>query len=213
MTSWWKCSATILRAESSTEPPGTWWIRPAWWTRSCNFTRRTPFRFQVQMKRTIILLWEFWKDKSVSQTAWRPATTINQYYCLFIRLDHYLKITSDKEDLESRGYISGRVDTQGKLGFLYGEFEWKAKIPAGKDYEYALSKTQMACYQISSIHMNTILTKKSAPLNRKRGLVRHLVGSSQMRRRCRMSRALAPSGQYTVCLHYFLLEIFQILYI
>ena len=31
-------------------------------------------------------------------------------------------------------YTSGRVDSQHKYDFQYGEIEWRARIPAGKNY-------------------------------------------------------------------------------
>ncbi|WP_143307081.1 glycoside hydrolase family 16 protein [Chitinophaga vietnamensis] len=43
-----------------------------------------------------------------------------------------LTITAKKEDRENRHYTSARMVTKGKGDFLYGRFEIKAKLPAGK---------------------------------------------------------------------------------
>ncbi len=46
--------------------------------------------------------------------------------------DGKLIIVAHKEDYEGASYTSGRVHTDGKGDFLYGRFEVRAKLPAGK---------------------------------------------------------------------------------
>ena len=46
--------------------------------------------------------------------------------------DGKLTITVRKEDMEGRNYTSARLISKGKGDFLYGRFEIKAKLPAGK---------------------------------------------------------------------------------
>jgi hypothetical protein len=49
-------------------------------------------------------------------------------FCCFI-LYFY---SSQRRNFGDRLYTSGRVDTRGKFDFLYGEVEWRAKLPKGK---------------------------------------------------------------------------------
>ena len=44
----------------------------------------------------------------------------------------FLFLRSQKRNYGGRAYTSGRVDTQNKFKFKYGEVEWKARLPKGK---------------------------------------------------------------------------------
>ena len=46
--------------------------------------------------------------------------------------DGFLTITAHKEDYDDAKYTSGRIHSDGKGDFLYGRFEVRAKLPAGK---------------------------------------------------------------------------------
>ena len=46
--------------------------------------------------------------------------------------DGHLVIDAFKEDFNNAAYTSGRVHSSGKADFLYGRFEVRAKLPAGK---------------------------------------------------------------------------------
>lgn len=46
--------------------------------------------------------------------------------------DGKLKITARKENKEGRDYTSARIVTKGKGDFLYGRFEIRARLPAGR---------------------------------------------------------------------------------
>ncbi|XP_055354012.1 fibroblast growth factor receptor 4-like [Paramacrobiotus metropolitanus] len=56
-----------------------------------------------------------------------------------------LRLISRMEEFGGCQYTSGRVDTAGKYSFLYGEIEWRARIPAGKGIWPALWMEHPLC--------------------------------------------------------------------
>lgn len=89
----------------------------------------------------------------IDQSKWNIITTpstVNdelQYY-LFddVWQEHgYLFLRSQRRQFNGRQYTSGRVDTKSKFEFLYGEVEWRVKLPKGKGIWPALWLLQFQC--------------------------------------------------------------------
>ena len=70
-----------------------------------------------------------------------------QYYRpenVFI-IDGVLHLQAKKETFGGRNFTSGRVDTFEKFDFLYGEIEWRARVPKGKGLWSALRLLEARC--------------------------------------------------------------------
>jgi beta-glucanase (GH16 family) len=57
----------------------------------------------------------------------------------------FLFLRSQRRQYADRNFTSGRVDTQNKFKFLYGEVEWRAKLPAGQGIWPALWLLHWQC--------------------------------------------------------------------
>ncbi len=92
--------------------------------------------------------WELvWSDEfsegSLDADKWSieewPARKVNDEDQMYthrsknIRVENgHLTIEAHKEELNNASYTSGRIHSSGKADFLYGRFEVRAKLPAGK---------------------------------------------------------------------------------
>ena len=90
-------------------------------------------------------------DHQVDSSKWNVITApshVNQ------ELQHYawddvweehghLFLRSQRRPYGDRQYTSGRVDTQYKFQFLYGEVEWRAQLPKGEESWKASWLTQL----------------------------------------------------------------------
>ena len=79
-------------------------------------------------------------DNTIDSSKWNK---INAPSRVNAELQHYVEddtweekgflfLRSQKRNYGDRSYTSGRVDTQNKFKFQYGEVEWKAKLPKGQ---------------------------------------------------------------------------------
>ncbi|GAV02186.1 hypothetical protein RvY_12782 [Ramazzottius varieornatus] len=93
------------------------------------------------------------RGNTINEAKWNRITTpsnVNQELQHYVWDDtwqehDFLFLRSQKRNYGGRSYTSGRVDTQNKFNFLYGEVEWKAKLPRGTGIWPALWLLQWQC--------------------------------------------------------------------
>ena len=105
--------------------------------------------------------------------------------------DGVLDIEASKRKIGSRDYISGRVDTKGKADFLFGNFEFKAKIPAGKTTHLISESTEKSDRNVHVYKVNYFV------LDCRSGYLVHFgADTSAMRSGGALPRSHCASGLY-----------------
>jgi len=96
---------------------------------------------------------DFNLNHQVDQSKWNiitAASQVNQelqhYVSDDVWTEHgFLFLRSQRRNWGDRQYTSGRVDTQWKFQFQYGEVEWRAKLPGGNGIWPALWLLHFQC--------------------------------------------------------------------
>jgi len=97
-----------------------------------------------------ILRDDFHTDDLINTSVWNVA---DRHTASALELSYYMKenvgakneylvLLCEEENFRGCNYTSARVDTNGKFQFLYGEIEWRAKMPRGLDFYTGLWLTK-----------------------------------------------------------------------
>ncbi|XP_055337190.1 glucan endo-1,3-beta-glucosidase A1-like [Paramacrobiotus metropolitanus] len=96
---------------------------------------------------------DFTPNHAIDGSKWNVITkpsTVNEELQHYVYDDvwqehGFIFLRGQRRSWGGRQYTSGRVDTQNKFQFLYGEVEWRAKLPLGKGMWPALWLLHFQC--------------------------------------------------------------------
>lgn len=97
---------------------------------------------ETKFRLTEIFRDDFNTDDYLNASKWTAADRhtaspleLSYYKTEFARVQNeYLALHCKQQPYAGCNYTSSRVDTNGKFTFLYGEIEWRAKMPGGPDF-------------------------------------------------------------------------------